>query len=99
MLPSYREGLPKTLLEAAASGLPLITTNAPGCREICIHEKNGLLVKIKDSEDLANAIIKLSEDKELRKKMGEASRIMVEKKFSLSCINEKMLNIFSGMPN
>lgn len=99
VLPSYREGLPKTLLEAAACGLPIITTDAPGCREICVHEKNGLLVKIKDSEDLANAIIKLSEDKELRKKMGEASRSMVEEKFSLTCINQEMLRIISSVYN
>ena len=51
VLPSYYwEGFPKSLLEAVAYGLPIITTDAPGCREICIHKKNGLFVKIKDSE-------------------------------------------------
>ena len=100
VLPSYyREGLPKSLLEAAACGLPIITTDTPGCREICVHEENGLLVKTKDSEGLANAIIKLSKDKELRDKMGKASRFMVEEKFSLTCINGEMWSIISGSHN
>ena len=57
VLPSYREGLPKSLLEAASCGLAIIAADTPGCREICINGKNGLLVKAKDPVSLASSII------------------------------------------
>ena len=58
-LPSYREGLPKSVIEAAACALPLVTTDAPGCREVVTHEVDGLLVPVKDATALANAIERL----------------------------------------
>ena len=67
-LPSYREGLPKALLEAAAVGIPIVTTNAIGCREVVNNGINGYLVPIKDSENLSLAIEKLVKSKELRVK-------------------------------
>ena len=68
VLPSYyAEGLPKVLLEAAASGLPIITTDHPGCRDAIINEETGLLVPVKDRESLAMAIISLLENQELKK--------------------------------
>ena len=82
ILPSYREGLPKSLLEAASCALPIIASNVPGCKEICHNEYNGFLVKPKDHKDLAKAIQKLINNKTLIKKFGENSRLLVEKNFS-----------------
>jgi len=74
VLPSYREGLPKTLIEAAACAKPLITTDAPGCREVVTHEVDGLLVPIGDAKALATAIARLQDDVELARRLGEAAR-------------------------
>ncbi|MGL1885289.1 MAG: glycosyltransferase family 4 protein [Reichenbachiella sp.] len=87
VLPSYREGTPKTLLEGAAMSKPLITTNVPGCREVVQHQHNGLLCKVKDSESLVNAMIKLIELKESHLiEWGENSRELVEQKFDETII-------------
>lgn len=82
VLPSYREGLPKSLLEAAACGRALIATDVPGCREIVQHNKNGLLVPVRAVAPLADAMIKLLEAATVRKRLGEAGRQMVEREFS-----------------
>ncbi len=76
-LPSHREGLPKSLLEAAALGRPLIAADAPGCREIAIHERTGLLVPIEDPQALAEAIATLATSAELRARYGCAARQLV----------------------
>ena len=81
-LPSYREGLPKVLLEAAASGRPIATTDVPGCREVVREGSNGLLVPVKDSDALAAALRKLIENKELREQMGAKGREIVLNEFS-----------------
>ena len=90
----YREGLPKTLLEAAASGRPVIATDVPGCREIVINEENGLLVPVKNAERLARAITRLAENKQLRIKMGEFGRKLVESEFSVDIINRRTLALY-----
>ncbi len=64
-LPSYREGLPKSLIEAASVGRPIVTTDVPGCREVVTHLVNGLLVKPRDAQALASAIEKLADDPKL----------------------------------
>ena len=74
VLPSYREGLPKGLIEAAASGLPLVTTDVPGCREVVTDGLNGLLVPARDAAALANAIARLHDEPAVRHRMGAASR-------------------------
>ncbi|NVJ92578.1 MAG: glycosyltransferase family 4 protein [Methylocystaceae bacterium] len=78
ILPSWREGLPKSLLEAAACGLPMITTDVPGCREIVTNGENGLLVPLKSPEGLANAIEILINAPEMRQKFGRNARKLVE---------------------
>ena len=93
-LPSYREGLPKSLLEAAACGLPIVTTDAPGCREVVENDVNGLLVPVKDCSALAGAIKKLILDPELRRRMGTASRDKAVKEFSQDHIIEQTLNVY-----
>ncbi|CAJ0888585.1 galacturonosyltransferase [freshwater sediment metagenome] len=74
ILPSYREGLPKTLIEAAACARPLITADVPGCREVVTHGVNGLLVPVRDAVALARAIAKLQDDPGLMRRLGEAAR-------------------------
>ena len=94
VFPSYREGLPKSLIEATAVGLPIITTDAVGCRE-CVDEGiNGFLVPVKDPFALAERMIRLIEDPALMEKMGKASRLKAEKEFSLSMVVKKTFEIY-----
>lgn len=85
-LPSYREGVPKSLLEAAACGLPIVTTDAPGCREVVRDGVNGLLVPVRDAAALAAALEKLIADATLRRRLGEQSRIRAEKEFGMETV-------------
>ncbi|MAY90392.1 MAG: hypothetical protein CMN00_04315 [Rickettsiales bacterium] len=94
ILPSYREGFPKSLLEAASCGLPLISTDVPGCKEICINNFNGIIVKPKDPKELASAIKKLILDKNLIKKFGANSRKLVIENFSDQVISKKFFDIY-----
>lgn len=80
-LPSYREGMPKSLLEAAACGLPIVTTDAPGCQEVIIDGQEGFLVQPKDAKSLAKALRYLIERPELRRTMGEKARKRAEAVF------------------
>ncbi|MBF0344359.1 MAG: glycosyltransferase family 4 protein [Nitrospirae bacterium] len=82
VLPSYREGLPKALLEAASCGRPIVTTDTTGCREIVKHGENGLLVPVQNITELARAIDSLIKDENTRKRMGLRGRQMVESEFS-----------------
>jgi glycosyltransferase involved in cell wall biosynthesis len=96
-LPSYREGLPKVLLEAAACGRPIVTTDAPGCREIVKDGVNGFLVPVRDATAVADALIKLIKSPELRIQMGVKGRELVEKKFSLEKINAETLQVYERL--
>ena len=93
-LPSYREGLPRVLLEAAATGRSIVATDVPGCREIVIHEHNGLLVPPADTEKLASALERLIEDAELRSRFGTNGRKLVEGNFSAAEINRQTLELY-----
>ena len=93
-LPSYREGLPKILLEAAACGRPIVTTDVPGCRETVINGVNGLLVEVKSAESLKNALVRLINDRDLRVKMGEASRELAVSRFSNAIVNAETYKIY-----
>lgn len=93
-LPSYREGLPKSLLEAAACGLPIVTTDAPGCREVVHDGVNGLLVPVRDAKSLAEALQKLIEDPALRKRMGEQSRAMAQREFAQETVIAQTLAVY-----
>lgn len=81
VLPSYREGTPRTVLEAMAMGRPIVTTDAPGCRETTKHGENGLLVPVGEVQGLADAMLTLAPDPDLRKSMGAASRIIAVEKY------------------
>ncbi|MCF6764271.1 glycosyltransferase family 4 protein [Thiotrichales bacterium 19S3-7] len=95
VLPSYREGLPKSLLEAAASQRAIIATDVPGCREICRNGVNGILVPVRDAHTLAGAILKLANDHQLRKQFAVAGRTMVEKEFSDQIVNAAIVKLLA----
>lgn len=94
VLPSYREGVPRSLLEAAACGLPLIATDVPGCREIVDHGVNGLLVPLKDAQSLTHAVRRLYEDAPMRQRMGQASRAKVLAEFDQRLVFEQTLAVY-----
>lgn len=96
-LPSYREGLSKSLLEGAACGRAIVTTDAPGCRDAVEPGKTGLLVPVKDAVALADAIQKLVENPVLRMKMGKAGRALAEKEFSSEQIIAQHLAIYQEL--
>ena len=93
-LPSYREGLPNGLLEAAACKRPVVATNVPGCREIVRDGENGFLVPAKDAEALAEALIKLIENPSLRQRMGECGRQMVLDAFTERHVFSQVLELY-----
>ncbi len=97
VLPSYREGLPKTLLEAAACARPIVATDVPGCREIAVNGKNGILVPTQDPSALAAAIERLVSDPPLRLAMGRASRSMAVEKFSEQVVINRILSLYHSM--
>lgn len=93
-LPSHREGLPKSLLEAAACGRPLVATDAPGCREIVIPDQTGLLAPIEDPQALADAIEKLAVSRELRMRYGAAARQLVVEKMSAHSVGAAIVALY-----
>jgi glycosyltransferase involved in cell wall biosynthesis len=97
VLPSHREGLPVSLLEAAACGRPLIATNAPGCREIVVHDQTGLLVPIENPTALAEAIIKLAGSQQLRERFGCAARNLVVDKLSAKIIGTSIVQLYNEL--
>jgi len=94
---SYGEGVPKVLIEAASCARPIVTTDAPGCREIVIDGENGILVPIKDVDALVRAIRKLLDSPELRLRMGLAGRQLVKRKFSLTTVVNETLAVYESM--
>lgn len=91
---SYREGLPKVLVEAAACGRAVITTDAPGCRDAIIPDKTGLLVPVKNAVAVADAAEHLINNQERRKEFGKAGREFAEQVFNIEKIVEEHLKIY-----
>jgi len=97
-LPSfYGEGVPKVLIEAAACGRAIVTTDNPGCRDAVIEGETGLTVPIRDSKKLAEAIIKLINSTQLRLVMGQKARRFAEQEFDVNSVVEKHLEIYSSL--
>jgi glycosyltransferase involved in cell wall biosynthesis len=94
-LPSYREGIPLSLLEAAASGRPIVTTDTPGCRDVVKHNHNGLLVPPYDAHSLAAALEILIESPSRRESMGQKSRRMAEEDFAKEGVLSQFLEIYT----
>ena len=96
-LPSYREGLPKALIEACAVGRPIVTSDVPGCREVVTHGVNGLLVRPRDAEALALALDRLLTDPALRSRMGAAGRRRAEMEFDVKSVVRATLDLYEKM--
>ncbi|MGN6499527.1 MAG: glycosyltransferase family 4 protein [Tsuneonella sp.] len=91
VLPSYREGTPRTVLEAAAMARPTIATDVPGCRDSVIHGKTGLLVPVRDAAGLADAMERLADDAAMRARMGAAARQFCEEKYAVDKVNRMLM--------
>ncbi|TXG84716.1 MAG: glycosyltransferase family 1 protein [Sphingomonadales bacterium] len=94
VLASYREGLSKALIEAAAAGLPLVTTDTTGCRDVVRDGENGLLVPPRDAGALAVAIARLLDDPELRERLGKAARADAEARYGIDGIIAAQLALY-----
>lgn len=94
VLPSYREGLPKSLIEAAACALPLVTCDTPGCREVVTDGVDGLLVPARDARALAGAIERLVQDAALRERLGKAARAKALVEFDERIVIQKTLTVY-----
>ena len=97
MLLSHREGLPRSLVEAAAAGRPIITTDVPGCRELVRHEVEGLLVPRGDVTAAAGAIARLAEDARLRARMGAAANFRARERFSEEVVMRSLATLYTAL--
>jgi glycosyltransferase involved in cell wall biosynthesis len=97
VLPSYREGLPKSLIEAAACGLPLVATDVAGCREVIIDGEDGLLVPARDTAALADAIRRLDDDRELAQRLGLAAREKTLASFDEEIVIRQTIEVYDEL--
>ncbi|MBL6706668.1 MAG: glycosyltransferase, partial [Planctomycetaceae bacterium] len=97
VLPSYREGTPRALLEAGACGLPVVATDVPGCREVVIDRVNGRLVPAKDAAALAHVMLDLLKDWPLMRKYGRAGRDRVQTVFAERFVIDATLDVYARM--
>jgi glycosyltransferase involved in cell wall biosynthesis len=98
ILPSYREGTPRTLLEAAALGRVILASDVPGCREVINHEVNGFLFEVRNSKSIVQAIyayMKLSNEEKIQ--MSLASRTLVERKFDEKFVIDHYRKVIDGL--
>lgn len=94
VLPSYREGVPRTSIEAAAMGIPIVTTQAVGCREVVDEGENGFLVPVQDVSLLTDRVDQLIVDRQLRLKMGRASREKAVREFDVQAVIQQYLAVY-----
>lgn len=94
VLPSYAEGMPKILLEAAACGKPIITTDVSGCRDVVRHRHNGLLVEPCNAQQLADAIVEMAQSEDKRYELGAQGRTLVLKNFARDIIHEQIFHLY-----
>jgi len=97
VLPSYREGFPKVLMEASAAGRAIVTTDTPGCRDAIIPNETGVLVPVGDAAALATAIEDLINAPERRQEMGRRARQLAEEKYELQTIVDQHLDLFAEL--
>jgi glycosyltransferase involved in cell wall biosynthesis len=97
VLPSYREGLPKVLIEAAACGRPVVTSDVAGCRHVIIPDVTGLLVPVKDAQALAGAIGQLIDNPQMRFQFGRAGRELAEQRFGEAQIGQTYMSLYQQL--
>jgi glycosyltransferase involved in cell wall biosynthesis len=97
VLPSYREGLPRSLIEAGACGLPLIATDVPGCRDVIMNGLDGILVPSRDATALANAIWRLVTDADLASRLGVAAREKVLRSFDEKLVIKRTFDVYEEL--
>ena len=95
-LPSYREGMPKCLLEASASGCAILTTHVPGCKDVIKLSKNGMLCKVKNVNDLVLKLTYLIENKKIRESMGKKGKIYASKHYGDSIVIKKIFDCYNN---
>lgn len=93
VLPSYHEGMPRTVLEAMSTERPILTTDAPGSRETVVQAENGFLVPVRDADALAERMIWFIEHRDQWERMGQRSREMAEERFDVKIINQEMMRL------
>jgi len=97
VLPSYREGFPKTLVDAAAAGRATVTTDVPGCRHAILPGETGLLCRVQDSDSLAETLAPLITDREKQAQMGAAGRKLAETRYGIATIAARHMEIYNEM--
>jgi len=97
VLPSRAEGAPRSLIEAAACGIPLVATDVPGCREVVLDGRSGYLVPLHDVGALTDAVLRLARDDELRQRMGEAGRRLVLESLDESIVFERTVDVYRNL--
>jgi len=97
VLPSYREGLSRVLIEAAASGRPLVAADVPGCREVVHDGVNGYLVPVRDPVSLMKAIRRLVSDREMALRMGKAGREIARREFAVQVVNARTMKLYDRL--
>ena len=95
VLPSYREGFPKVIMEAAATGLPVVTTDVTGCRSAVVHNQTGLIVPSKNAEALGKSIRKLLDSPELRSAMGSNARDFAALNFDVQYLSAAHISVWN----
>ena len=97
VLPSHREGMPKVLLEAAACGAAVVTTDAIGCREAVLHQKTGLIVPVNDPTALANAMFTLYSNPDVCRNLGEQGAIWAADTFNIDKVINQHMRIYNEL--
>jgi glycosyltransferase involved in cell wall biosynthesis len=95
----YREGVPRVLMEASVMGLPLVTTDMPGCREVALDDVTGLIIPPRNSTKMADAFVKLAENKKLRQRLGAAGSTHIKNGFTLEQVAEQYIQIYNSLIN
>jgi glycosyltransferase involved in cell wall biosynthesis len=97
MLLSHREGLPRSLVEAAAAGRPIVATDVPGCREVARNGKEGILVPLGDSDAAARALTALAADQELRHRLGAAANARFNERFTAAAVRQTVGALYRSL--
>ena len=97
LLSYYREGLPRSLVEAAAAGRPIVTTDVPGCREVVRDGIEGILVPLGDSDAAARALVTLAADPALRAKLGAAANVRFHERFTAEAVKQSVQRLYQSL--